>query len=357
MAVTAADSCRSDMMTVGVVRADARAAAWRRTVSDLGQSNLAHSPEWFTVIHNTYGHEPLYLTAEDGEGSAGLLPAFVVRRPLFGTVVTSMPFLDTGGPCSRSDRVAQLLVERLVYEARRVNAQVIELRCTEKLDIGVQPMQHKVSMTLTLPSDSDRLWRQLDSSVRNQIRKAERAGLTVECGGADKLPSFYEAFSTRMRDLGSPVHAPGFLKAAVDAFDDRARVVLIRKGRTTVGGLVGLAFKDTLTVPWASCLTEYLPMCPNMLLYWETLRAACNEGLHAFDFGRSSRGSGTYRFKRQWGAQEKPLFWYTIPVAARRHAPVLDGGKAAAFLATVWQRVPLSVTRLVGPSIRRYLTQ
>jgi len=46
------------------------------------------------------------------------------------------------------------------------------------------------------------------------------------------------------------------------------------KGTTPVGGLIGLAHQDVLTVPWASCLSTYLKLCPNMLLYWETIGAA-----------------------------------------------------------------------------------
>src|SRR5207245_9031035 len=53
------------------------------------------------------------------------------------------------------------------------------------------------------------------------------------------------------------------------------------------------------------------------LLYWETLKAACADGVGRFDFGRSSRNSGTYRFKVQWGAREEPLYWYTIPISSR----------------------------------------
>jgi FemAB-related protein (PEP-CTERM system-associated) len=333
------------------------ADAWRRAIDGLSQSNLAHAPEWFTAIRTAYGHDPLYLTAEDEDGRVGLLPAFVVRRPFFGTVVTSMPFLDTGGPCSSSDALGQLLVDRLVGEARCLGADVVELRCTERLQIAVQPMEHKVSMTLTLPADPARLWRQLDGSVRNQIRKAERAGLSVEFGGVEKLTCFYDILAARMRDLGSPVHASGFLRGVLEAFGDRARVALIRKGTTAVGGLVALSFKESVVVPWAACLKDYFALCPNMLLYWETLRNACEKGFRRFDFGRSSRNSGTYRFKRQWGAREESLFWYTIPLVPRRRPATSSVNRGAAFVAKVWQRLPLSVTRRLGPPVRRYLTQ
>jgi FemAB-related protein (PEP-CTERM system-associated) len=332
---------------------------WRRVVNESPASGLAHSPEWFTLIHRAYGHTPLYLTMNDGNGRSGVLPAFVVRRPFFGTVVTSMPFLDSGGPCSRSPETRKMLVEHLIAEARRIGAARVELRCAEPLDIPAQPAEHKVNLTLPLPADPDQLWRRFDKQVRNQVRKAERSGLTVEHGGVENLRAFYEAFVVRMRDLGSPPHAPEFLRAVIDAFGGRARIVLVRKGSVTIGALFALAFKDRLVVPWAICLKEYFSLCPNMLLYWETLRSACAEGFKRFDFGRSTRDSGTYRFKLQWGAEEEPLFWYFIsPDRIRSQVTTVAGhGSKAEILGKAWQRLPLALTRCVGPHIRRYLTQ
>jgi FemAB-related protein (PEP-CTERM system-associated) len=331
--------------------------AWRGAVDELSQSTLAHAPEWFTVIRTAYGHDPLYLDAQDEAGRPGVLPAFIVRRPLFGTVVTSMPFLDAGGPCSSSEALARVLVGHLLEEARRIGARAVELRCTQHLPLDCPPMENKVTLTLPLPADADRLWRQLDRKIRNMVRKAERSGLSVEVGGAEKLAAFYDVFAMRMRDLGSPVHAPQFLRAVLDAFGERARIALVRKDATPVGGLVALAFKDTLAVPWASCLKDSFSSGSNMLLYWEVLRTACAQGFRRFDFGRSSRDSGTYHFKRQWGAREEPLFWYTIPLAPGRRPPISSAGRGAALVVKVWQHLPLSVTRRLGPPIRRYLTQ
>lgn len=332
------------------------AGAWQRVVNDCDDAALAHAPEWFSLIQRVYGHSPLYLTIDDGHGRSGVLPAFVVRRPFLGTVVTSMPFLDSGGPCSRSNETRRMLAEHLLAEARRVGASRVEIRCAQPVDIAAIPIQHKVNMTLPLPADAGRLWGQFDKQVRNQVRKAERSGLSVEHGGADQLPAFYDAFVIRMRDLGTPPHAREFLTAVLEAFGGRARVLLVRKGRVTVGGLVALAFKDRLVVPWATCLKEYFALCPNMLLYWEALRAACEEGFRAFEFGRSTRDSGTYRFKRQWGACEQPLYWYSISVASPT-AAVAAPAHRAPLLTRTWQHLPLAVTRHLGPRLRRYLTQ
>jgi len=329
---------------------------WRAIVEASPAARLAHAPEWLGVIARAYSHTPLYLTLADDRGACGVLPAFLVRRPVLGSVVTSMPFLDGGGPCSGSPELDARLVEQLIVEARRRGARAGELRSAIRLPIDAEPIESKVNMTLAL-DDPTALWRRFGKSVRNQIRKAEKAGLTVEYGGAEGLTPFYDTFAARMRDLGSPVHALTFLRDVVDAFGPRARVVLVKKGAATIGGLIALRFNDRLVVPWASCRKEFFAFCPNMLLYWETIKTACEDGCRRFDFGRSTRNSGTYQFKRQWGAEEEPLYWYHLPLAARRTARAAGTAAGGAWMTRMWQHLPLLLTRHIGPQIRRYLTQ
>jgi FemAB-related protein (PEP-CTERM system-associated) len=329
-------------------------------VSADAQADLAHAPQWADVIHRVYGHHPLYLGAEDATGRRALLPAFIVRRPFVGDVVTSMPFLDGGGPTAASAELIEPLITRLVEEAAQSGARTIELRSPRRLGLTSPPQEHKVNLVLTLAPDADVVWRALDRGARSEIRKAERSGLSVVCGGIEQVDGFYAVFASRMRELGSPVHAKSFFTTMVEAFRDRARVMIVRKDDTIIGGLVALATGDVLTVPWASCLTEYRSLCPNMLLYWETIRAACRDGFRRFDFGRSTRGSGTYRFKRQWGAEEEPLFWYTIPVAAdlpATHARARSFEVGKETFIHLWRSLPLGVTRQLGPRVRKYLIQ
>ena len=49
-----------------------------------------------------------------------------------------------------------------------------------------------------------------------------------------------------------------------------------------------------------------------MLLYWTFLAFAADNGYGQFDFGRSTPGEGTYRFKSQWGAEPHQLYWYEV---------------------------------------------
>lgn len=324
-------------------------------IEDLDQASVAHMPEWLTVVKQAYGHSSVHLQASSNQGHRGLLSAILIRSRLFGTVLSSMPFLDAGGPLSSSNDLAVHLVEHLLREAARLGADWVELRCRDQLPLPVLPLQSKVNLVLPLAPDADHLWREFDPKVRNQIRKAERGGLSVEIGGRELLNEFYDVFAVNMRDLGSPVHSKGFFEATLNCF--QAQVAVVRKGAVPVGGLVALRFKKCLIVPWASSLRAYRPSCPNMILYWEVIRRACTEGLKRFEFGRSSRGSGTYQFKRQWGATEEPLFWYSIPLGPAGRRPLWGDGRQRTRLVQLWQRLPVRLTRWIGPPIRKYLTQ
>jgi CelD/BcsL family acetyltransferase involved in cellulose biosynthesis len=163
-------------------------------------------------------------------------------------------------------------------------------------------------------------------------------------------------FAANMRDLGSPVHGRPFLRAVLEAFGPRARLLVARRAGRPVGGLLALLHGDTCYVPWASSLRAEAAHCPNMLLYWDVLRQACRDGFRRFDFGRSTRDSGTYRFKRQWGAAEVPLYWYRLPLRGQAPAPPGEDERLA-FAGRLWRRLPLGLTRWLGPRLRRLLSQ
>jgi FemAB-related protein (PEP-CTERM system-associated) len=335
--------------------------AWPRVSAPLVKPHLAHAVEWAAVIRDGYGHTPLYLTAEDESGQRGVLPAVVIRRPLLGAIVASMPFLDGGGPYAASPELEDALLSRLIQEARRLGARLVEVRSSHQLPIDTAPREHKVNLVLPLSPDPQTVFAGIDRAARSQIRKAERSGLSIEVGGIEHLDAFCGIYAARMHELGSPMHARRFFAAIFTHFGDRARIVLARTGSTPVGALVTLATDNTITVPWASSLREYAALCPNMLLYWETIRAAGRDGFERFDFGRSTKHSGTYRFKRQWGAQEESIYWYSIPVAEHRDEPVeapsLENAAAGELGVQLWRYLPLGVTRQLGPHVRKYLTQ
>src|SRR4029079_8470212 len=141
----------------------------------------------------------------------------------------------------------------------------VELRHVERRFDVLPCKQHKVVMRLPLGPG---LWDLLDRKVRNQVRKAQKSGLTAIRGGAEVLDDFYRVFARNMRDLGTPVYARRFFAEVLEAFPDRTRLVIFSLDDQPVAG--GLTYRtgDSIEVPWASSVRDYNAMCPNHLLYW-----------------------------------------------------------------------------------------
>jgi hypothetical protein len=112
-----------------------------------------------------------------------------------------------------------------------------------------------------------------------------------------------------------------------------------------------LMHRGVLSIPWVSSLRRYFDRCPNQVLYWEAIRFAIESGVNVLDFGRSSRGAGTFEAKRQWGAEPVQLFWHYFPEADQ---PVGEGGAHRLdWAARVWRHLPLAVANRLGPQIRK----
>lgn len=330
---------------------------WDVYVRDSISTTFCHQFAWRAVIEEAYGHRTFYLMARREEAVGGILPLVLVKSVLFGASLTSMPFLDYGGICADDPEIAHrlLVAARGLQEEQRVGT--IELRQCQPIVNAGSARLDKVSMVLDLSAGDEALWRSLPAKVRNQVRKAEKSGLIISEGGVEFLDEFYDVFVVNMRDLGSPVHDKAFFLHLFRNFGQQARCTLIRDGQKTVGGLIVLLFKDTMLVPWASSLRDYFSKCPNNLLYWSAIQSGCQRGFRQFDFGRSTIGSGTYEFKRQWGAQPRQLHWQSVGTANGRASTTVSSqdGKFHAAV-EVWKRLPLPVTRVLGPRIRKYLT-
>ena len=91
-----------------------------------------------------------------------------------------------------------------------------------------------------------------------------------------------------------------------------------------------------------------------MLVYWEAIKRACIEGHRAFDFGRSSPDSGTYKFKEQWGAKPIPLHWY-YDMLSGEIPDVNPHNPKYSLLVSTWRKLPIPLANFIGPHLTKGL--
>ena len=138
-------------------------------------------------------------------------------------------------------------------------------------------------------------------------------------------------------------------------------ISIIKHQGQAIGAGIVLFNGSKASIPWASTKREFNSLSPNMLLYWSLLEYTTDHGYKSFDFGRTSYGEGTFKFKQQWGAKPIPLAWKTYYPKQEKNTHTIKTGtyiksKIRYFIENMWRKLPLSLTILIGPTIRKYIS-
>src|SRR5438105_11182661 len=138
-----------------------------------------HRLAWRTLIEKVFGHDCVYLAARDGTRLVGILPLVRVRSIVFGHYLVSMPFLNYGGPLG-TDAAVGALVDESVAIAKNEKVKLLELRSRIPLQIPLHASHRKITVVLDLPSEPEQLFKQFEAKLRNQIRRPQKAGATIQ---------------------------------------------------------------------------------------------------------------------------------------------------------------------------------
>ena len=296
-----------------------------------------------------------YFVAKDKDRCiVGVLPLIRLKSRLFGDFLVSMPYFNYGGAVADHPLIEHKLINAANEHARRTGISYIEYRDSIPRD-DLPARTEKVNMVLSLPHDPDRLWNGFSSKLRAQIKRPQRERHTILFGGMECLEDFYTVFSRNMRDLGTPVYSKKFFRNILHAFPGESRIIIIHLNARPVAAGFLMSHGNRLEIPWASTIRDINHTSINMLLYWETLKWAILKRYSHFDFGRSSRDSGTFRFKQQWGAVPVQLYWHYW-LGDNTDMPSLSPSNPKfALMIKIWKQLPITVTRWLGPMIVKNL--
>lgn len=340
---------------VRIIRPDSASDAsnWNRYAESRDSSAGYYGMVWMEIFREAFGHQSYPLAAMRSGRICGIMPLTLVASRLFGRFLVSLPFVNYGGALADDSASARAMLEQAARLRRELKASSVELRGASDSASELPERADKVTMRLGLNCSSEQMWKNFKDKVRNQIRKAQKNGLSCHTGGIELLDDFYRVFCVNMRDLGTPVYSRRFFSVVLNRMPKATRVISVRRNGRCIAAGITYTYGDTVQMPWASSLSAERSFCPNHALYWEAIKNACDNGFARFDFGRSTRESGPWRFKRQWGADEIPLPWqYILEPGGSPPALKVSNPKFSAAIA-IWKRLPLPVANLLGPRIVR----
>lgn len=343
-----------DLDTVSVTLFNDEQDEWNNYVNRHTSASIYHRAEWQQLIRQAHKQKGLYFIARNNSNNiVGILPLTHMQSRLFGNFMVSMPYFNYGGAIADHALIEQQLMSTAASHADKLGISHIEFRDDISRD-DYPARTDKVNMLLQLPQQHEQLWSGFSAKLRAQIKRPQRENPQIMFGGEELLDDFYSVFARNMRDLGTPVYGKIFFRKILQNFAS-SKIIIIRLANKPVAAAFLLGHKDTLEIPWASTIKDVNHLSMNMLMYWEVLKFAIENNYQQFDFGRSSKGAGTYRFKQQWGAKPKQLFWhYWLSKDAELPRLNPDNPKFALAI-NAWKRLPIFITKLIGPFIVKNL--
>jgi FemAB-related protein (PEP-CTERM system-associated) len=271
---------------------------------------------------------------------------------LFGNFLISNAFCMHGGPVATDEGTINILRAEAIRIARELKVGHIEFRSAGNAEA---PWDVRSGLYATfrraIAADVDSNLKAIPRKQRAVVRKGISNGLRPEIDpGVERLHSIY---SESVRKLGTPVFSIRYFRLLKEEFGKHCEILTVLNGSKPVASVMSFYFRDEVLPYYGGGTQEARLLGANDFMYWEVMRRACERGLRQFDFGRSKVGTGSYDFKRNWGFEPTPLSYAYLAVNSRNIPDTNPLNPRYQTAINIWRRLPLSLTKLLGPSIVR----
>jgi CelD/BcsL family acetyltransferase involved in cellulose biosynthesis len=314
-----------------------------------------HHPSWAAMLAECYRLRVFCLTVDDPSDRvvAGLPVAEVgSRRPRW----VSLPFTDHCPPLT-AGLDGPDLAEALDGARRAHGVGRFEVR-GDLVGPGAHPDGTFLAHDLPLDGSVSDVFASLHANqVRRNIRRAQRAGVTVRTGDTetDVTRIFYRLHVRTRHRLGVPVQPLRYFRLLWRrVLQPGLGIVLIAElDGVPVASGVFLAAGSTCVYKYGASDERRWSARPNHLVFWEAIRWATAQGCRRFDFGRTDLDDrGLREFKSRWGTEERKLT-YSVLADAPSRTGTRHGGLPAPIRAAI-RRGPRIVPRVAGELLYRY---
>lgn len=339
-------------MQIRLLESAADRQRWDAFVEASPNASFFHLSGWQEVIDHCFGHPTFFMFAEQEGQITGVLPLAHVRSIFFGNTLVSLPFCVYGGIAAADEQSADALMRAATALGERLNTDFLELRHTRA--IGTLPtVDRYVTFRKPLDQDPEHNMNQIPRKQRAMIRNGAAKGLTTHF--TTQTDGFFRAYAESLRNLGTPVLPRRYFTKLQQMFGDRCEVLEVRHQNRIVAGVMSFYFRGEVLPYYGGGTLQAREVHAYDFMYWELLVHALGRGCTSFDFGRSRRGTGSFRFKTHWGFEPVALpYQFQLIRAHQLPNKTPDNPRYAAYI-DIWKRLPLPVTTLIGPWLARSL--
>jgi hypothetical protein len=329
---------------------------WNALIASQPGHSFFHTAEWAKVLAGTYGYSPVYFAAAETRGSRFILPLMEVDSWLTGRRGISLPFTDDCGPLVADTGAFQKLFRSAVEFGKGRNWKYLECRGGRELFGGVPASLSFYGHGLDLTVGEDKLFSQLESSVRRAIRKAEKSGVTVEIlQSVEAMREFYSLQCKTRKKHGLPPQ-PFIFFLNIHKYilsQNMGMVVLTRHQGRPVTASVYFNFDGRAVYKFGASDDAFQELRGANLVMWTAIKEFVRRGAKHLDLGRTSLGNdGLRNFKLGWGAKEAKIEYVKFDL--NKNEFVADKDETSGWHTRVFRRTPVFLARAIGSALYKH---
>jgi hypothetical protein len=312
---------------------------------------------WARILVGAYHYEPAYFALIDGNTFETLLPVMQIDSVLTGKRGVSLPFTDCCTPIARTDNQLRELVRTTLDHAIQQGWQSVEFRSARPLPVDNVPTKRFLRHTLSLERSFEDLKRVIRPSGLRNAKRAVDAGIHVSCAcTVPAMRDFYKLMCMTRKRHGLPPQPWYFFEAVCRKAlqTNYGNLFMGYHAGKPVAGAVFLHFRKSVLYKFGASDDRFHHLRANNHVMWTAIQHYFQSGRAMIDFGRTEFGHrGLRQYKRGWGAQEMPLYYYRYDV--RRRAFLKEKKAEAPPGYALFRKLPIPVLRAIGSWLYRHV--
>jgi len=293
---------------------------WSEFVSDHPQGNIFQTPEMYDVYKNTKHYEPIFLAVLDKENEIlGTLLAVIQKEHSGFWGSLSARSIIFGGPIIKNESKEVLKIILNEYD-KVIEKKAIYTQFRNFWDLSVLSQIFSnygfkfkpwLNYVIDLTVGKNKLFYNLSSSIRRQIRKSVKNNLIVtDDVRLNDINSFYRILSKfYINKVKKPLPNFDFFNSINDLLGKRglAKYFIIKYNEKLIGGIVCLITPE-------KCIYEFYVfghkgfknIYPSVVATWTAIAWGADNNLKYFDFmgaGSPKHNYGVREFKSKFGGK------------------------------------------------------
>jgi hypothetical protein len=308
---------------------------------------------WSHMLRRHYPMEFHPVAAFMDNSIKGIMPLYIVKGLKGKTNIISVPFAVGGGITADNSETEQALVKYAIalYKEKRAN-RVIFKQYKHRLDGDFSTDDNYYNKELDLTVGPEKLFHDISEVNQKHVREADPYETRLVFPSED-INGFYKLLLVHHRNHGIPCVSKRWIQDLIGF--KMYRVALLLLENDIVAGTLVKEHKQTVSFPFTA--TPDTSAKSDMFayqLYWKLIRKFSMEGKAIFHSGRIPKNNTTHGYRLGWGGQKHLYYYQYYPnTGGDSHFKAQQSAKRK-MISSVWKKLPLGVTALLGPKIVRY---